>query len=288
MEDGASTPEETHCQFWQVAKNKGTIYSDIFAVRPYVEFLQATLPLRTYFGTCRALQPYWIHTRAFNKFAGVRRKYDIVYRGMADYRWQMLGWIGKKTMETLQKLVSEGEFPTGEEIDLAIRVKSKMTDLENKAKSSQMCGLLIAKNPDLDFWTPELLAAIDHAARTNFEAVAYAVGMPEDAYLTQLSKYTRDVVTLIEAHHKEHPLLPKVIARFKWVMNDRHATITPLPLMTDFVFVSIVSSLGYISNAINTVSTVFHPKAVIMEIPCLDNVINIDYFPGMSSLRAIH
>jgi hypothetical protein len=175
---------------------------------------------------------------------------------MADYRRQMLGWIGNKAMETLCKLVSEGEFPVGEEIDLAIRNKSQMTDLENKAKSSEMCKLLVEKKPDSDFWTLELLEAIDHAAKTNLEAVAPMMGMPEDAYLSQLSKYTRDVITLLEAHHKEHPLLPKVIARFKWVMNDRHAKITPLPLMTDFVFVSLVSSLSRISNAINAVSAV--------------------------------
>jgi hypothetical protein len=71
MEDGQETQEEIHRRFWQIAKNKGTTYSDIFAVRPYIDFLWATLPLRSYFATCRALHPYWIHTRACSKFAGV-------------------------------------------------------------------------------------------------------------------------------------------------------------------------------------------------------------------------
>jgi hypothetical protein len=153
-------------------------------------------------------------------------------------------------------LVSEGDFPSTREIEAIIeRMDSKdNNDVTLDDELTMLRDSLAVVNPNYDFWTVTLLEAIDEIAEANFKDVQDIIGIAEPGYGDALSDYTKDVIAAIEKEHGNHQLVPKVVARFKFAMNDTGMLPIALPLTTDFILESMALSFKTIQYALNAVS----------------------------------
>jgi ribosomal protein L40E len=108
---------------------------------------------------------------------------------------------------------------------------------------------------DSDFWSWQLLRAIDAVTKTTFANVAHHIGFKSKGYTSRLPEYYHLVVALIQDQRADHPLRDGAIAKLKWILFRPSAT-PRFPIMTGFVIESIVESWNQVAGAVKEVRTV--------------------------------
>lgn len=158
-----------------------------------------------------------------------------------------------------QRLVSTNEFPESKVVSEAIR-KHEGTASEAKSVEKMIKDLkaaFICHEPNMAFWTNDLLFEIDALAKTHFEPIKELVGMDkEDEYMNAKSQYATDVEKLFRSKRAKFPGVDGVLARWAWLMSNVDTdNLTPLPLMTENAYRYFCDSLKQLSLAIDCVST---------------------------------
>ena len=160
-------------------------------------------------------------------------------------------------MELLGILVSQGDFPSPKEIDRLLKRGNKegVDQAEYESELGAIRDKMVLVEPAYDFWDDELLEAIDDIAVDQLQDVEKIIGIYEPEYVNALSQYAKEVIKTIQEFHPDNVLTPKVVARFKFAMNDTEALPIALPLITDFVFEALALSFKTTPYAFDAVST---------------------------------
>ena len=124
-----------------------------------------------------------------------------------------MGFIACKGIDLLGKLVSQGDFPALKEVEQVLknRIKKSADKKESKKEMKTLQGLLEINDPEYNFWTPDLLEAIDDVAVEHFRDIRDIVRIREYEYVNALTDYTKEVTKIIQEHQPDHRLLPKVV-----------------------------------------------------------------------------
>src|SRR5437667_11825981 len=121
-----------------------------------------------------------------------------------------------KGIQALDSFVSTDPFPELEEVKKTMKAIAKANPKHQEELLSKIDEQVSTKNPDREFWTPDILTSIDGIAAETFGNCSNNIGLSEDDFLTQLPQYTKLVIQLLKKNKHGHPMLNKVIARFKW------------------------------------------------------------------------
>ena len=163
----------------------------------------------------------------------------------------------RKSIAVMRHCVSRSDFMSYQDVDNLTRELlspgANAKRREERVKATEQ--LFVEKEPDLSFWSMELLEAIDTAAQVHISKVMIEIGMAEDSYLNALGAYTQQVIDEMQKLRPGHPLLDVAMARFKWKMTRFPGQPVPMPLVTEKVLEYICASLGQTRNAIEEVSS---------------------------------
>ena len=164
-----------------------------------------------------------------------------------------------KGIKTLELLVSLSAFPGIDAVDSLIKDiqqgKKNKEDLERQAAELNKMLLESSGNgqPDLSFFSSDLLKAIDSHAVESFKTCKMKIGLADDVYITQLNTYVRAVIRSMEELQKGHPCLSQAKAKLRWLLFGQHTPV-PYPIMTISVVQMLVESFKQVANAVNEVA----------------------------------
>ena len=131
-------------------------------------------------------------------------------------------------------------------------------DANNEDASWKTCGLdraLKFGKPDVNIWTPKLLARIDKVAKSAFSKCPMEIGLRSTSYKKALETYKAGVISAIEEELEGDRRLDEIVNRCLWVLTARPTnTSPPMPIMTEWVIKTLVETLNRISNGISEVS----------------------------------
>jgi hypothetical protein len=163
---------------------------------------------------------------------------------------QLLAYAINRGVDILEFCASSAPFITLQEVDAQLQVLDEtVTEELNKQ--------LTIQDVDSEFWSVQLMNAIDAATQTAFKDTAHHIGFKSENYRRRLPDYFASLVTCIEAHRADHPLRERVIARLKWILF-RPSLAPSIPIMTGFVIVSLQKSWSQVADAIGEVRILTH------------------------------
>jgi hypothetical protein len=171
-----------------------------------------------------------------------------------------MSFLMVKGYDVLCKIVSTEEFVEDAKLATLVAPGGKKRNSKGYAKEMTRISKLFESNgdPDIDFWTVELLQAIDQAAGEAFAETRRVMVTEDESYLNALSDYMRQVIDLVRKHRGGHKLTDRVVARIRWILTvhpDRPSKeCAPIPLMTETVFVYLNDTFRELSKALEEVS----------------------------------
>jgi hypothetical protein len=171
-----------------------------------------------------------------------------------------MSFLMRKGYDVLSKIVSTEEFVEDAKLASLIAPGAKKRSGKGYAKEMARISKLFESNgePDIEFWSVELLEAIDKAAVEAFAETRRMMVTDDETYLNALSDYMRQVIELVRKHRGGHKLTDRVVARIRWILTvhpDRPSNeCAPIPLMTETVFVLLNDTFRELQNALGEVS----------------------------------
>ena len=168
----------------------------------------------------------------------------------------------RRGLKHFETCASTTTFPPTEEVEGLIKEVNKSATQASVAEKVKAIERQIddVKNPAMNFWTLQLLEAIDDVAKNQFAQCPNAIGTADDMYLSALARYTSDVENKMRGLNRTHPNLETTVARFKWLMRPRiDEEDTPIPFVTGWVFEAISNSLARTPEAWKEVSHTLNP-----------------------------
>ena len=109
-------------------------------------------------------------------------------------------------------------------------------------------------NDCTDFWTVDMLNAINRMATLKLASCQKEIGLQESSYLNRLQSYVDHIIPTIRQYANDRNHAELVVARFAWVMHPRIKRNTPMPLMTQFVLEATVASAEAVAIGTSEVS----------------------------------
>jgi len=128
--------------------------------------------------------------------------------------------------------------------DLPEQMLKQIQDLDNA----------MTPNDSTNFWTVEMLNAINRMATLKLVSCQTEMGLPESSYLNRLRSYVDQVIPIIRQYAKDQNHAELVVARFAWAMQPRVKRNTPMPLMTQFVLEATITSTEAVAIGTSEVS----------------------------------
>ena len=114
-------------------------------------------------------------------------------------------------LEVLDICASNSTFVTLEEVDALLHMQDEIRDAE-------LDKMLTLQNVDSEFWSSQLLCAVDTVTRKIFDDIPNRIGFNTKVYTDRLWTYFDEVVAVIEVQRRDHPLLDRAVARLKWIL----------------------------------------------------------------------
>jgi hypothetical protein len=168
----------------------------------------------------------------------------------------------KESMEMLESMVSDQEFPPLNQIEAMIKRGKNLQVGGNTMLDPDVERLDLASspsNPDFTFYSAELLTHINHLANEHFSGIWSDVATNEDEYTNALTSYMRDVITHIRKVCSSHVLTDRVVSRFRWLISRHSRVFVGLPIVTQSVFESFSIAFNTVPVAIMEICRWFEP-----------------------------
>src|SRR5262245_52173725 len=153
-------------------------------------------------------------------------------------RPQIMSFIMQRGYDVLCKIVSKDGFVEDKKLVALLACGDKRRDEKGYDKEMSKISDLFegGSNPDLSFWTMELLEAIDKAAAEAFGETRRVMVTDDEDYINALSDYTRAVIDIIRRYRPGDKFSERVVARIRWILS-LHAyrpsqECAPIPLVT--------------------------------------------------------
>jgi hypothetical protein len=156
----------------------------------------------------------------------------------------------------LETLSSTTPFPALSQVDKIIRGLEKAPKKTAEAKIAQMNAALHADSePDLSFFTSELLSAMDTFTETLFKSCSLVIGLADDSYLSCLPAYVRGMCKIFDEHQQGHPQLQQIKGKLRWMFYECELRLgIPYPIMTEKAIEMVIGACKPLWLAIHNVS----------------------------------